>query len=242
MGSGFTGAQGFSKLCFWGRALVPLNIRERRVMASRQELLSTLNFYQQTWCTSRSAYQLRNESFERDTLNLFFKFIRENPHCFNRSNIPGHVTGSALVLNPDLTRVLLTHHKKLGMWLQLGGHADGHPVTHEVAMTEAAEESGLNDLRFWGYEGDLFGRPQSGVPLPFDLDRHLIPTNSKDPEHFHYDVRYLVVAASEQLPVVSEESHDVRWFTFEQARAVTQEASMLRQFSKVEWIKKSLGL
>jgi hypothetical protein len=78
--------------------------------------------------------------------------------------------------------------------------------------------------------------------LPFDLDRHLIPANSRDPEHYHYDVRYLLINYSDETPVVSEESHDVRWFTLDEARRVTEEVSMLRQFSKVEWVKKILKL
>ena len=43
-------------------------------------------------------------------------------------------------------RVLLTHHRKLDRWLQLGGHADGDRDLARVALKEAEEESGLAGL------------------------------------------------------------------------------------------------
>lgn len=211
-------------------------------MTLRQDLLSALQSYETTWCLPKATYELRDSSFDTTTAVLFREFVQHHANCFDRSNMPGHITGSALVLNQDLSKVLLTHHKKLGMWLQLGGHADGHNIAHEVAMTEALEESGLKGLEFLNYERDIFGTSTAYPPIPFDLDRHLIPANHRDAEHYHYDVRYLLISATPSTPIVSDESHDVGWFTFEQARKLTREASMLRQFSKVEWIKKSLKL
>jgi hypothetical protein len=108
-------------------------------------------------------------------------------------------------------------------------------------MTEALEESGLSNLSFLGYEWDLF-QQQLERPLPFDLDSHVIPANSRDNAHIHYDVRYLVAADQERKPVVSDESHDVRWFTIADAREVTNERSMHRQFDKIEWLKAKLRI
>jgi 8-oxo-dGTP pyrophosphatase MutT (NUDIX family) len=211
-------------------------------MPHRQNLLNALQSYQLNWCKHLAPYQTRIGRFDVESARLFTNFAGQEPNCFERSNLHGHMTGSALVMNHDLTKVLLTHHKKLGMWLQLGGHADGHPITHEVAMGEALEESGIKSLEFLPYERSAFGTRATTVPLPFDLDRHLIPANSRDPEHYHYDVRYLLINYSDETPVVSEESHDVRWFTLDEARRVTKEVSMLRQFSKVEWVRKILKL
>lgn len=211
-------------------------------MPHRQNLLSALQSYQATWCKDLAAYQARAGGFDQETAQLFLNFVRQEPKCFERFNLPGHMTGSALVMNRDLTKVLLTHHKKLGMWLQLGGHADGLAITHQVAMAEALEESGIKSLEFLSYEQATFGTKSITSPLPFDLDRHLIPANSRDPEHYHYDVRYLLINYSDETPVVSEESHDVRWFTLNEARQMTNEASMHRQFSKVEWVRKNLKL
>ena len=184
-------------------------------MTLRQNLIGLLHSYQNTWCRLPAANVSWDLHFEGNTVYDFNDFVDKNTRCFERSHHPGHITGSALVLNHDLTKVLLTHHKKLGMWLQLGGHADGHHLTHEVAMTEAIEESGLTSLQFLKYESDLFGASAGTKPLPFDLDRHLIPATARDPEHYHYDVRFLLIAsATDQPPIISDESHDVRWFTF----------------------------
>ena len=94
-------------------------------------------------------------------------------------------------------RVLLTHHRKLDRWLQLGGHADGDRDLARVALREAEEESGLADLVV---EGGLF-----------DLDRHWIPEHKGVPAHWHYDVRYVVRAGGNEAFVVSDESHALAW-------------------------------
>lgn len=212
-------------------------------MTLRQNLNSLLHSHKSTWCQLANNDINWDLSFDRETNKIFADFVNTHSNCFDRSHTPGHVTGSALVLNQDMTKVLLTHHKKLGMWLQLGGHADGHHLAHEVAMTEATEESGLDGLQFLKYESDVFGAFAALKPLPFDLDCHLIPATSRDPEHYHFDVRFLIITPSnERAPVISEESHDVKWFTFEQARSMTTELSMHRQFSKAEWVKKILKL
>lgn len=91
---------------------------------------------------------------------------------------------------------MLTHHRKLDRWLQLGGHADGDGDLAAVALREAEEESGMSGLTL-----------QGGV---FDLDRHLIPARGDEPAHWHYDVRF-VVRASDEVFQVSEESHSLAW-------------------------------
>ena len=210
-------------------------------MPNRHEILTTLDRYKTTWCRPDVLYPSRIGSEELDILTPFGEFVAANPGCFERANTAGHFTGSALVVNPSLTKVLLTHHRKLDMWLQLGGHADGVPRLHEVAMTEANEESGLTDLSLLSYEADTFGPDfKTDIPLPFDLDWHGIPARASEPAHIHYDVRYVVLAKSEAPPQVSHESHDVRWMTLDEARALTSERSMHRQFAKIDWLRQKL--
>ena len=115
----------------------------------------------------------RNES---QMIERFIAFVSSNEDCFERALKEGHVTGSAWVVNRDGTRVLLTHHKKLNKWLQLGGHADGDSDVLWVAMREVAEESGIEAVELVG----------DGI---FDVDIHLIPARRDEPEHYHYDVR-----------------------------------------------------
>lgn len=190
----------------------------------RAPLKSTLGDYRRTWASGRPGYP-GDRDFETRTLERFERFIDSSADCFQRFHPPGHLTGSALVWCPDTQRVLLTLHRKLGKWLQLGGHADGHPLLHEVALREAHEESGLDELSFWSYESAL-GVPG---PLPFDLDVHEIP----DGPHDHYDVRYLLTADSSRPFTVSAESKALRWASLDEARALCPEVSMLRQFDKV---------
>lgn len=202
-----------------------------------QAVLAMLESYIKTWADLHFFKDRPwSRSHDGEKAREFATFIRANSNCFERSNTVGHMTGSACVVNRTLTKVLLTHHRKLDLWLQLGGHADGNPALDVVAMTEANEESGLTKLHFLPYEQAAFTL-QTSTPLPFDLDAHVIPANKKDGEHMHYDVRFLIVADENEPHVVTEESHDVRWFSIEEARQITSEISMHRQFDKIEALR-----
>ncbi|MEU6983276.1 NUDIX domain-containing protein [Streptomyces sp. NPDC046324] len=116
----------------------------------------------------------------------------------------GHLTASALVVDPVRGRVLLTLHKKLGMWLQMGGHCEpGDATLAEAALREAAEESGIAGLTL------LTGGPVR-------LDRHPIPA----PCHWHLDVQYAALAPAGAVEAISEESLDLRWFAYDEVSAV----------------------
>ncbi|PXV61492.1 NUDIX domain-containing protein [Dyella jiangningensis] len=133
---------------------------------------------------------------EADTRH-FIEFLGVGERAFVREHLEGHFTGSAWLVSADGERILLTHHRKLGRWLQLGGHADGDVDLSRVALREAEEESGLSGL--------------SVEAEPFDLDRHRIPARGHEPEHWHYDVRYVVRAGASEDFEVSEESHALAW-------------------------------
>src|SRR5215470_13946429 len=131
------------------------------------------------------------------------------PDCFLRSCQPGHLTGSAWILSPDHRRFLLTHHRKLDRWLQLGGHADGEPRLAAVALREAEEESGQGPFAF------LAVPDPSGAPLPVDVDVHTIPARAGEPAHDHHDVRFVLVASGEAVRL-SDESRALGWFEMAQ--------------------------
>lgn len=130
-------------------------------------------------------------------------FLLEHPDALHRSCVDGHLTAAAFVIDSDHERALLTHHRKLDRWLQLGGHCDGDGNLAAAALREGTEESGIPDLRI--------------DPRPFDLDVHTIPARpakgdrAAEPEHLHLDVRFLVYAPPGAEPVVSDESHDLAW-------------------------------
>lgn len=154
--------------------------------------------------------------------------------CYLRTCVPGHITGSAWVLSADRARCLLLHHRKLGKWLQPGGHADGDPNVLRVAMREAEEESGLTQLEPL-IDGEL---------TPLDVDVHLIPERRAadgkvtEPAHEHHDIRFLLAASDEQPLVLSDESHELRWCTPKEIEQFTQEESVLRLLRKGrKWMK-----
>ena len=149
-------------------------------------------------------------------------FVRTHPDCFDRSLQIGHVTGSGWLLDPKGERVLLTRHRKLGKWLQLGGHADGHPDVLEVALREAREESGIPDI----------------VPVSegiFDLDVHRIPARDAEPEHEHYDIRFLLRVTGDPTFQVSDESIELAWFSQSDLPTLETDESVLRMYHK--WLR-----
>jgi len=158
---------------------------------------------------------------EIESVERFIGFVSEHPDCFERSLEPGHVTGSAWLVDQTGTQVLLTHHKKLERWLQLGGHADGDSDILNVARREVAEESGLT-------------RVEPVTPEIFDLDIHPIPARGEVPGHFHYDVRYAMRAPDGEAYVVSDESHDLAWIEIDRLQELTEESSMWRMAKK--WV------
>ncbi|MEQ8858724.1 MAG: NUDIX hydrolase [Pseudomonadales bacterium] len=155
---------------------------------------------------------------EADTVGRFIDFVERNPRCFERELTEGHVTGSAWLVDGRGERVLLTHHRKLGRWLQLGGHSDGEPRPLKVAMQEAREESGLAL------------RPLSADV--FDLDIHEIPARRRDPTHLHYDVRFALQVVGGEAFRVSDESLDLAWVAIDSLADYTDEISMLRMARK----------
>ncbi|MFI0900114.1 NUDIX hydrolase [Streptomyces sp. NPDC020983] len=114
----------------------------------------------------------------------------------------GHITASALVVDPPRERVLLTLHATLRMWLQMGGHCEPEDTAlAQAALREATEESGLPGLRLL-------------APQPVRLDRHLTPCA------WHLDVQYAALAPEDALPVMSDESLDLRWFGYDEVADV----------------------
>src|SRR3954470_12600103 len=148
---------------------------------SRRPLLDMLAHYRETFPA------------EGDVVDRICGLVESHTNCFDRTCRPGHITAAAWILSSDRHRALLTHHRKLNRWLQLGGHADGEWHVEEVALREAREESGLT--RF-----DIV--PIDGVVMPFDVDVHTIPARYDasgqqiEDAHEHHDIRFLMVAAS----------------------------------------------
>ena len=156
---------------------------------------------------------------EATCVERFHGFVSSHPDCFQRSCQPGHVTASAWIVSPDRSQFLLTHHRKLGRWLQLGGHADGDTDVRAVALREAREESGMTDFEWLADPG--------GLAL-IDVDIHGIPARPGEPAHDHYDLRFLLSARPGQPLRISDESTDLRWFDRRRLDEIAREESLHR--------------
>ena len=161
------------------------------------------------------------DRYSGEDISRFRAFVEGQPRCFERDCWDdGHVTGSAVVLDPDGTTMLMTHHAKLDRWLQLGGHSDGESDPLAVACREATEESGL-----------------AVVPVRreiLDLDIHAIPARGGDPTHFHYDVRFLLRVERPGPLAATDESLALKWVRLDAVETVTREESILRMVRKLE--------
>ena len=156
---------------------------------------------------------------EKAAINML-EFFNRDKNCFQKNNQGGHFTGSAWVVSPDRSQVLMTNHKKLNMWLQLGGHADGIDDLISVAIREAKEESGF----------DNFVIVSEKI---FDLDIHEFPAIAEGPIHLHYDVRFLLEAdPKNNTIVISNESHDVQWIALDKVIKLNPENSIHRMVKK----------
>lgn len=156
---------------------------------------------------------------EEDICDRSIEFIKNNINCFDRELEYGHITGSAWLLDLKGKRVLLTHHKKLNGWFQLGGHADGNCDICKVSLREAREESGINSIRQLSYE-------------IFDIDIHMIPEHKGVKEHLHFDICFAFQVTDTEDYIVSDESHDLAWVDVNNISDYSQSKSMLRMASK----------
>lgn len=159
------------------------------------------------------------DKHEASMLEDIKQFVRRYDNFHSRAQLAGHLTGSAWVLDEGRTHALLTYHGKFDCWVQLGGHVEDDADMLSAALREACEESGLTHIK----------------PLAdqiFDVDIHSIPANSKEPAHFHYDIRFLFTADRTAPLVVSSESKDLAWVEVQKIAELTSEESILRMVRK----------
>jgi 8-oxo-dGTP pyrophosphatase MutT (NUDIX family) len=161
------------------------------------------------------------EAYEGPHRDAFLQLLRTTPAPYSRSQFePGHITASCYIIDSD-RRLLLHHHRRLNRWLQMGGHIEAGEQPLDAALREAEEESGLRDL-------DVIG----GIA---DLDVHVIPPGRGEPEHRHFDVRYIARTASPEAIVIdAQESNDLMWVDLHRAAELMRGEESLRVIRKIE--------
>jgi len=128
---------------------------------------------------------------------LGFLAARPDDAC-DRCCVPGHLTASTVLLDATDEHVLLTLHRRVGKWIQLGGHCEPSDASlADAALREATEESGIDGLVL--------------DPQPVHLDVHPVTCSLGQPTR-HFDVRFVAHAPADAQPAVSAESVDVRWW------------------------------
>ncbi len=183
----------------------------------RQELLSLLARHQ-TRFMEEAAY------IERARV-----FVEAHEDCFHCDLWPGHVTGSAWVVSPDRSRVLLLHHRKHEQWFQPGGHADGDADILRVALRETSEETGLDSSHI-----------RLVSETVFDVDVHAIPDSERCPRHDHYDIRFLVEMDDDLEIPGNDESHQVIWVPLHEVARYNRNRSTFRMVDKTRRLRNAL--
>ncbi len=167
------------------------------------------------------AYSAADEP-ERRHCQAIIDLLTGGDGAFSRHHFePGHVTASSFIVDPAAGRLLLHHHRRLNRWLQMGGHLEGDETTIDAALREGAEESGLGDLAL--LREDIV-----------DLDVHLIPAGKGEPEHRHFDVRYVAFTRQPQSIIIDpNESSDLCWVMLDAAGPLMNEEASWRAIGKI---------
>ncbi len=166
------------------------------------------------------AHDCADEAERRDR-DAMLVLLENEPSCFARSTFdPGHFTGSVFIFSADTDQVLLHHHRRLGKWLQMGGHDEGESDPAATALREGREESALSDLVLLS-------------PVILDLDVHPIPPGRGEPGHSHFDIRYAAVTHTADSARADEtESFGLAWLSLQDAARRMEEPGARRALAK----------
>lgn len=159
---------------------------------------------------------------ERQAVAAALALVERSPRPWSREEMAGHLTASAWIVNEDRSKVLLIHHRKLGLWAQPGGHIEADDLSlAAAALREVREETGLTSVRL--AEKNLF-----------DVALYNFPPRGTTPAHHHYDCRFLIIADDAEPLTCSDESHQVKWFPLEEAFAVNSQKPHGRMIRKTK--------
>lgn len=181
------------------------------------------------------SYKPYNEQEERDKAS-FIQFLSRNDDALHRSNLAGHVTSSAIVVNPEMTKILFAFHNIYQSWSWVGGHNDGDIDPLFVAQKETKEETGIKTV--YPYSEDIF------MIDVVHVTNH-IKKGVFVPDHLHYNITYLLIAdEAQELTIQEEENSGVKWFSLESLFDHVDEERMIpiyqKAIEKINMIKRDL--
>ena len=184
---------------------------ERLIIMHRKQVLSLLNQYRQT---------IHFSPEEIGNLDVMYNFVMHEPDCFNEGSINGHITVSSFLLTSALDAVLLMHHKKIDNWELIGGEIDNEIGLLENAMKHARDESGIPGI-------------EAICPTIFDVESHMTIESKNEPEHWHFDICFLLKAPNKRRFIADNENQVLRWIKLEELDKYTNDQAIIRMTDKV---------
>jgi 8-oxo-dGTP pyrophosphatase MutT (NUDIX family) len=180
-------------------------------MALQHDLIEELRLYQPA------------DDAERAHHLAIIDLLGGGTKVFQRDHFePGHITASCFIVDSGGKRLLLHRHRRLRRWLQMGGHCEGAEAPAVAALREGTEESGLPDLEL----------VVDGI---IDVDVHAIPAAKGEPNHHHFDLRYLAhTSTPDAITMLEDESLDLTWVPFHEAVERMAEDGSTRAIRKIE--------
>jgi 8-oxo-dGTP pyrophosphatase MutT (NUDIX family) len=166
------------------------------------------------------------DELEAESLEWMRRFVAAPADPFGRENPAGHITASAVVARPDGESFLLLWHRKLGRWLQPGGHVEHEDASaFDAALREAREETGIVE----------FGAPLGRTIL--DVDVHQIPARKNEPAHHHFDVRFLLTTEGDiDRAGTDDPTRPIEWRRAGDALSSGADESLVRALRKAQQV------
>jgi 8-oxo-dGTP pyrophosphatase MutT (NUDIX family) len=176
------------------------------------------------WIKDIIAFKPLTEQEEVDQ-KLIVDFIKKNDNSLTRDNKVAHVSSSGFILNKRMDKALMVYHKIYRSWSWTGGHADGESNLLKVAIEEAKEETGIENVK----------------PLTekiVTLDVLPVPSHFKHGKfvsaHLHLSIAYVLIADdTDRLIVKEDENSGVKWMKIKDIEKEVNELDMKLVYNKL---------
>lgn len=175
-------------------------------------------------------YQPKNIQEETDK-KAMLTFIQRNEDCLLRTNLVGHFTSSAIIVNSDISKVLFIHHNIYNSWGWVGGHNDGDDDCLHVAVKEAKEETGLHDF-------EIVSAEITGIDTIYVMSH--VKNGILVSDHLHFNITYILRAnETDKVTIKPDENSGVRWFNLNELDQVVDEPRMKPVYNKLIKVAKT---